>query len=57
MNSYGVNISARGGKEAMYKDEDFIVSFPGCEVEQGRSCEEEMGPYYTRWKAVVDKTT
>lgn len=57
MNSYGVNISARGGKEAMYKDEDFIVSFPGCEVEQGRSCEEEMGPYYTRWKAAVDKTT
>lgn len=55
MNSYGVNIPARGGEEVMYKDKDFIVSFPGCEVERVRSCEKEMDPYYTQWKAAVDK--
>lgn len=55
MNSYGVNISSRGGEEVMYKDDDFIVSFPGCDADQNRNCEKEMDPYYRRWKAAVDK--
>lgn len=53
MNSYGVDIPSRGGKDVMYKDEDFIVSFPACELDPNRNCEKEMEPYYTRWKAAV----
>ncbi|KAG6986417.1 hypothetical protein G7Y79_00095g101310 [Physcia stellaris] len=51
LNSYGVDISSRGGKEAMFKDDDFVVRFVGCELDSNRNCEQEMEPYYNQWKA------
>lgn len=49
LNSYGVDISSRGGKEVMYKDQDFVVRFPNCELDSNRNCENEMEPYYNQW--------
>ena len=51
LNSYGVDISSRGGKEAMFKDDDFVVHFVNCEPDANRNCEQEMEPYYNQWKA------
>lgn len=51
MNSYGIDISSRGGKEAMFKDDDFVVRFVNCELDNNRNCEKEMEPYYNQWKA------
>ena len=51
LNSYGVDISSRGGKEAMFKDDDFVVHFVNCELDTNRNCEQEMEPYYNQWKS------
>ncbi|SLM33395.1 aspartate aminotransferase [Lasallia pustulata] len=40
MNSYGIDIPSRGGQEVMYKEGDFLVSFPGCEDDPNRSITE-----------------
>jgi len=50
LNSYGVDISSRGGKEVMYKDNDFLVRFPNCELDSNRNCEHELEPYYNQWR-------
>ena len=55
MNAYGVDIPRRGGKEVMYKEEDFVVQFPGCKVGPNRNCEKEMESYYKQWKATITR--
>ncbi|KAL8748073.1 MAG: hypothetical protein Q9184_007513 [Pyrenodesmia sp. 2 TL-2023] len=55
LNSYGVNIASRGGKDVMYKDGDFIVRLVGCDLDQNRNCEKEFEPFYEKWKHGVGK--
>ncbi|KAL9601969.1 MAG: hypothetical protein Q9219_002193 [cf. Caloplaca sp. 3 TL-2023] len=50
LNSYGIDISSRGGKNVMHKDGDFVVRLVGCELDQNRNCEKEFEPYYEKWK-------
>lgn len=57
LNSYGVDISSRGGKEVMYKDNDFLVRFPNCELDSNRNCEHEMEPYYNQWRSTWAKSS
>lgn len=54
MNSYSIDIASRGGKNAMYKDDEFVVRMVGCELDGGRSCEKEMDPYYQQWNKSVE---
>ncbi|KAL9608240.1 MAG: hypothetical protein Q9167_006909 [Letrouitia subvulpina] len=55
MNSYGVEITSRGGKEVMYKDGDFVVRLVGCEADPNRSCEKEFDVFYNQWKQALGK--
>lgn len=41
----------------MYKDEEFLVRFAGCEMDDARNCEREMDAYYVRWESAVAKAT
>lgn len=56
LNSYGVDISSRGGKEVMYRDSDFLVRFPNCELDSNRNCEHETEPYYNQWRSTWVKS-
>ncbi|KAL8722433.1 MAG: hypothetical protein Q9181_007490 [Wetmoreana brouardii] len=51
LNSYNVDIASRGGKDAMYKDGDFVVRLVACEADPNRNCEKEFEEYYDKWKA------
>ncbi|KAL8697443.1 MAG: hypothetical protein Q9201_007127 [Fulgogasparrea decipioides] len=51
LNSYNVDIASRGGKDAMYKDGEFIVRLVGCEADPNRNCEKEFEAYYDKLKA------
>ncbi|KAL8626465.1 hypothetical protein Q9189_007833 [Teloschistes chrysophthalmus] len=46
LNAYNVDIASRGGRDAMYKDGDFVVRLVGCESDSsgggGRDCEREF---------------
>ena len=53
LNSYSIDISSRGGKGAMYQENDFIVRLVGCELDSQRDCEKEMDPFYQQWKKAV----
>ncbi|KAI4161761.1 MAG: hypothetical protein LQ342_004593 [Letrouitia transgressa] len=55
INSYGVEIASRGGKEVMYKDGDLVVRLVGCEGDPNRSCEKEFDVFYNQWKRTVGK--
>lgn len=55
LNSYGVDIGSRGGKDVMYKDGEFVVHLVGCELDQNRHCEKEFEPYYEKWKHGVGR--
>lgn len=37
----------------MYKEDDFVVRFIGCELDSNRNCEKEMDPFYEQWKKAV----
>lgn len=50
LNSYGIDIPSRGGKNSMYQENDFIVRLVGCELDSQRNCEKEMDPFYQQWK-------
>ena len=56
LNSYGSDIPSRGGKEVMYKEGDFIVRFPNCELDANRDCEREIEPYYNQWRTTRVKS-
>ncbi|MCJ1268041.1 hypothetical protein MMC22_007927 [Lobaria immixta] len=53
LNSYSIDIASRGGKGAMYQENDFIVRLVGCELDSQRNCEKEMDPFYQQWKKAV----
>lgn len=53
LNSYNIEVESRGGEKAMYKEEDFVVRFIGCELDPNRNCEKEMDPFYQQWKKAV----
>lgn len=53
LNSYSIDIASRGGKNAMYQEDDFIVRLVGCELDSQRNCEKEMDPFYQQWKKAV----
>lgn len=53
LNSYNIEVESRGGKGAMYKEDDFVVRFIGCELDSNRNCEKEMDPFYEQWKKTV----
>ena len=55
LNSYGVDIPSRGGKEAMYKEGEFAVRLVGCDLDSSRYCEKEFDQYYQQWKALQNK--
>lgn len=55
INSYNIDIASRGGKKAMYGDDDFVVRFVGCELDKDRNCEREMDHYYRKWKQLVPR--
>ena len=55
LNAYGVDIPSRGGKDAMYREGDFIVRLVGCELDVTRNCEREFEKYYAEWKALIAK--
>lgn len=57
INSYGVDIATRGGKEVMYKDGEFVVRLVGCELDSTRYCEKEFDMYYQQWKSYLNKGT
>ncbi len=57
LNSYGVDIPSRGGKEVMYKEGEFVVRLVGCELDQARYCEKEFDMYYQQWKSYLNKGT
>ena len=57
LNAYGVDIQSRGGTEVMYKEGDFVVNLVGCANDAGRSCEQEINPYYRQWKDAFVKET
>lgn len=40
----------------MYEEGDFILRFVGCELDPARNCEEEMKPYYEKWKKARDES-
>ena len=50
INSYGVNIESRGGKEVMCQEGDFVVRLVGCDRDENRNCGREMDPWYQTWK-------
>lgn len=53
LNSYNIEVESRGGKGAMYREEDFVVRFIGCELDSNRNCEKEMDPFYQQWKKAI----
>lgn len=55
INSYGVDIASRGGKEVMHKEGEFVVRLIGCELDSARYCEKEFDTYYQQWKALQNK--
>lgn len=55
INSYGVDIASRGGKEVMHKEGEFVVRLVGCELDSARYCEKEFDQYYQQWKALQNK--
>ena len=57
LNSYGVDIQSRGGKDVMYKEGEFVVRLVGCELDQARYCEKEFDMYYQQWKSYINKGT
>lgn len=57
INSYGVDIASRGGKEVMYKEGEFVVRLVGCELDSTRYCEKEFDMYYQQWKSYLNKGT
>ncbi|CAD6581345.1 MAG: hypothetical protein ASARMPREDX12_000438 [Alectoria sarmentosa] len=57
INSYGVDIASRGGKEVMYKEGEFVVRLVGCELDSNRYCEKEFDMYYQQWKSYLNKGT
>ncbi|KAL8683546.1 MAG: hypothetical protein Q9186_000458 [Xanthomendoza sp. 1 TL-2023] len=48
LNTYNIDLASRGGKEAMYKDGDFIVRLVGCESDANRNCEKEFDEFYSK---------
>ncbi|KAL8710754.1 MAG: hypothetical protein Q9220_004772 [cf. Caloplaca sp. 1 TL-2023] len=48
LNSYNVDIASRGGKDAMYKDGDFVVRLVGCDTDANRDCEKEFDEFSER---------
>ncbi|KAL8726840.1 MAG: hypothetical protein Q9166_006456 [cf. Caloplaca sp. 2 TL-2023] len=50
LNTYNVDIASRGGKDAMYKEGDFVIRLVGCENDQNRNCEKEFDEYYQKLK-------
>lgn len=57
INSYGVDIASRGGKEVLYKEGEFVVRLVGCELDATRYCEKEFDMYYQQWKSYLNKGT
>ncbi|MCJ1278582.1 hypothetical protein MMC21_006399 [Puttea exsequens] len=55
LNSYGVDIQSRGGRDAMHKEGEFVVRLVGCELDSSRYCEKEFDQYYQQWKALLNK--
>ncbi|KAL2005719.1 hypothetical protein VTN00DRAFT_10212 [Thermoascus crustaceus] len=41
--------------DGTYQEGDFVIRFPGCEIDSTRNCEEEMDPYFARWQRLVDR--
>lgn len=56
LNTYSVDIASRGGKNTMYKENDFIVRMVGCELDPERNCEKEADLYYQQWKKAVKES-
>ncbi|MCJ1362944.1 hypothetical protein MMC16_002050 [Acarospora aff. strigata] len=50
MNAYNTLSPSQAGSD-LYKDDDFVVRFAGCEVDSKRNCEQEMGGYYEKWRS------
>ena len=64
MNSYNVKITgADEGRvpgdapevDGLWQEGDFLVRFVGCEGSAERDCEDEMQPYWERWKKQVER--
>jgi hypothetical protein len=50
MNSYTEKDHKLAGENGMWKEEDFMVSFPDC-GEAPRSCKDEMDPWFRKAEA------
>ncbi|KZF19942.1 glycosyltransferase family 34 protein [Xylona heveae TC161] len=46
LNSYNADASGAGA----YKPGDFVINFPNCDMDGGKSCEEELEPYFIEWR-------
>ncbi len=53
INAYYKSIASRGGSSVEYTDGDFVVRAVGCEKDDGRKCEDEITPYYRKWKSTA----
>ena len=50
INSYTAEIATRGGKAVTFQEDDFIARAVGCEKDPQRKCEDELNPWYDKWK-------
>lgn len=45
--------SLRASPEGTYKEGDLVIQFRGCEIMEGRDCEQELEPYYKMWLKLI----
>ena len=55
LNAYNIQVDSRGGKDVMYREEDFVVRAVGCEKDQNRHCDKEIDPMYNLWRNSLAK--
>jgi mannan polymerase II complex MNN11 subunit len=57
LNSYNIHIAGKGdvvaGREGLWQEGDFLITFAGCETTTERNCQVEMDPYYEKWREEV----
>lgn len=55
INAYTAEIASRGGAATTIKEGDFVARAVGCEKDMNRVCEDEMLPWYNKWRSEYDE--